>query len=457
MRPLEVALLVVLTARLLVALTRREGWTRGLGTFAVVVLLLHVVLEGARWMMAPAYLVMVVVAYWALCPNPEIRGWVRGLGAVVAVLALVVSGALSWILPVPTFSTPDRPVGTTLVAMDGALGQVPVRLFYPSAVSGVMTYAPEAERATFVEKYGLPAWTSSHLRLAALPVAEGVAVDGGPWPVVLFSHGYHVPPSFYGAFLPSLAARGYVVAAITFPGEATMAVFPDGRRVAFDQSRADSLYTPALWERVGALNGEWSAATTDAERMAVFREINGFYPDAEMAQRWAADASAVLDGLPGLEVLRGRIDLDRVGIVGHSAGGGAAAQACREDARFQACANWDGALWGTLADDTLRTPFLEVEAPAPPGAFRPNRLVLQAAQSDSVDGFETLTLLESGHASFSDIPQIVRLAAINEGGTIDPSAAARAVVDVTDAFFQMHLNGTGGGVEAISQSHPFAR
>jgi predicted dienelactone hydrolase len=40
---------------------------------------------------------------------------------------------------------------------------------------------------------------------------------GGPFPLVVFAHGYGVTPSFYASLLPRLAAAGYVVAAPTYP------------------------------------------------------------------------------------------------------------------------------------------------------------------------------------------------------------------------------------------------
>jgi fermentation-respiration switch protein FrsA (DUF1100 family) len=40
---------------------------------------------------------------------------------------------------------------------------------------------------------------------------------GGPFPLVVFAHGYAVTPSFYSSLLRRVAAAGYVVAAATYP------------------------------------------------------------------------------------------------------------------------------------------------------------------------------------------------------------------------------------------------
>jgi hypothetical protein len=61
----------------------------------------------------------------------------------------------------------------------------------------------------------------------------------------------------------------------------------------------------------------------------------------------AADAVFVLGQLGalnanGAEPLSGRLDLTRVGVLGHSVGGVAAGEACQVEARFGACLNLDG-------------------------------------------------------------------------------------------------------------------
>ena len=51
-----------------------------------------------------------------------------------------------------------------------------------------------------------------------LPTTIWYPTDGGgPFPLVVFAHGYAVTPSFYASLLPRLAAAGYVVAAPTYP------------------------------------------------------------------------------------------------------------------------------------------------------------------------------------------------------------------------------------------------
>lgn len=436
MRSFETLLLLVLTARLVAGLVRHEGCARVLGAAACGVMVVHLLAEGGRWMLTPAYGAAVVFGTLALRPV-EPRMWARWTSGALAVLAVAASGALAWIFPVPAFEVPERPVGTMLVEVDGASGSLPVRLYYPTAERGTSEYWTGAERVAFARKYGLPNWATSHLALAEVPTAEGAAVEGGPWPLIVFSHGYHTPPSSYEAFLPNLAARGYVVVAPHVPGEATVVVFPDGRTIPFDQARADSLYDGDVWERVVALNAQWDAATTEAERLRVFRALNAFYPDADKVRGWATELLAALDAIPELAPLAGAVDTSRIALVGHSMGGSAVSEACLRDPRVDACVNWDGAMWGSMVEDTLRTPMLSLEAPPPPGAFRPNETIFRAAQAGAVAPFARVEVPGTGHASFGDLPAIIRLASLTEGGSV--GVAAETVVEQTDTFLRDHL------------------
>jgi predicted dienelactone hydrolase len=70
----------------------------------------------------------------------------------------------------------------------------------------------------------------------------------------------------------------------------------------------------------------------------------------------AADLASVADQLGQLPddaggLLGGRLDLRRLGGFGHSFGGNAALQWCRDDRRCRAAANLDGALWTEVGQD----------------------------------------------------------------------------------------------------------
>ena len=92
------------------------------------------------------------------------------------------------------------------------------------------------------------------------PAWDGDApLPGGPWPVVIFGHGYLSPVELYRTVLTDLAAAGYLVIAPTSGGE----LFPDHGRFAADFSTVIDWLTA----ETGRADG-WLAGAADLEHIA---------------------------------------------------------------------------------------------------------------------------------------------------------------------------------------------
>ena len=142
------------------------------------------------------------------------------------------------------------------------------------------------------------------------------------YPVLIFSHGNGMSSFLYSALIEDLASHGYIVATIDHPYEALFTVFPDGRIVPYLEDKRPASDGPSSQE----------------DLMRYLRE---------RIQNRAADIVFVIDKLVELnanktEQFAGRLDLASVGVLGHSNGGTAAAQACHMDKRIKACVNLDG-------------------------------------------------------------------------------------------------------------------
>jgi hypothetical protein len=89
---------------------------------------------------------------------------------------------------------------------------------------------------------------------------------------------------------------------------------------------------------------------------------------ADLSDIRAADSSFVLDQLTELarseptSPLAGHLDVQHVGMIGHSLGGATAVQVISTDARFQVGVNIDGTLPDTLARASLDRPFLWLQS-----------------------------------------------------------------------------------------------
>lgn len=152
-----------------------------------------------------------------------------------------------------------------------------------------------------------------------------------PYPVILFSHGYlGATPSAYSVFLAELASHGYIVAAIAHPYFAEIVLFPDGRTITMDMEKTKN----------------WSF-----ERMCSDQEI------------WVKDAQCALAALEKMnldpqDALCGLLDLNNVGMLGHSFGGSTAFLMCLKDARVKAGINLDGSLQCNESPKDLHKPFM---------------------------------------------------------------------------------------------------
>jgi len=229
------------------------------------------------------------------------------------------------------------------------------------------------------------------------PVAKG----SRRLPLVVFSHGLGSTGFNYTCLIEDLVSRGYVVASIEHTYVALAVWFPDGR------------VAPRH-------NDPPSAGLSREERFksAVAR-------NTETITEGAADVRFVLDRVTAANadtqqfLLAGRLDLNRVAAMGHSAGAEFAARACQLDARLKACVDLDGGMVPIAAlpdypdGATLKQPLLFLEAyhpesqmagtPAERAAyFKKKEEQLQNSRPGTYD----VVLQSTGiaHPSFSDIP-----------------------------------------------------
>jgi predicted dienelactone hydrolase len=154
------------------------------------------------------------------------------------------------------------------------------------------------------------------------------------YPVVLFSHGLALPSEFYTSYIENLASEGYVVVGVEHSWFGGAFTLPGGRPVVNRSAAAD----------------RQRDVVTQAEDLSF--------------------VVTVLDRLnragPAASRLAGRLDMDHVGVFGHSRGGFAAPHACRLDRRFKACLNLDGySMTPAVMDSGITQPFMMVEEIAP--------------------------------------------------------------------------------------------
>lgn len=158
-----------------------------------------------------------------------------------------------------------------------------------------------------------------------------------PFPVVIFSHGRPSSYDLHTAKCEDLASHGYIVVAINHTCGSIFTKFPDGRTI-------DGL-------KVVQQRDICSNFTQLKERSDQELEV------------WVADVQFVLDQLEKLDHEKGSIfyhkmDLNEIGIMGHSFGGATAVQVCRRDIRIKAGVDLDGGLFGSNPTARFDKPFM---------------------------------------------------------------------------------------------------
>jgi len=219
-----------------------------------------------------------------------------------------------------------------------------VYLWYPSArgaAGKTAAYLPGARQMDadpdvqhqMKEEYGAlwPLMVSGEIKSHAI---EDAAASKTPqqFPVVLLSHGLGGTGLEYASLIEELVSHGYVVAAIEHTYTASAVVFPDGKVVP-------------------AHHDTEPAGLTSAQRWQRMMDSAGL-----LIRQGAEDVLFVMNKLTQLNksgaqgfLLEGRLDLNRIAAVGHSAGGAFATGACQLDARIHACVSLDGEMPPVMA------------------------------------------------------------------------------------------------------------
>jgi predicted dienelactone hydrolase len=257
------------------------------------------------------------------------------------------------------------------------------------------------------------------------------------WPVLLFLPGWGSPREQYTALLTDVASRGFVVVALSHPYESAVSVLADGRVV-----------------------GPAAGASILGASMA------------DMAGIRAADSSFVLDQLTRLDQLApgsrlaGHLDLQHVGIVGHSLGGATAVQVVANDARFLVGVNIDGVLSDALAAVQLTRPFLWLQSD---GTHQAHYLQVRDQLMGGLgDGGELLVVGGSGHSSFTDLSTYLSPLGRNllgdDGASPEANASGEAeritsvAGDVIAAFVGHQLGSAGeASLDQALARHPSIR
>ncbi len=402
-------------------------------------IIVHILLEGSRWQMVPAYLLCLVLMannarLLRAAPSPSRASRPPALLR----LAMVFMGLLVFLvisqLPTvfPIFSLPE-PTGGYRIGVEALVlkdenraeiftsdpldhRQIPLMVWYPAEIGTDAQPAsywldqPQISRQ-LTGMLGLPFFLLDHLQMVKTHAIEGAppASRQTQFPVILFSHGYRLGYLQQNtSLMETLASHGYVVISVGHPFQA--AAVPDEN---------------------GALIRFASESAPRFSQDAAFRE--------DSLSIWTDDLRFVLNHLSDfqqgkfLPALAGRLDLNKVGVAGMSFGGSAASRLCLKEIRCKALLTLDSPQYEPVLSQPLQQPAL----------------FFAAEQSEYVrkEVFEQvnapaylLTIQGSAHYDFTDLTLVSPLNAVfGFSGGINGNQMVVILNQYSLAFFNRHL------------------
>lgn len=352
---------VVITATLVLKNQQNLVLLNVLLIFEWVLLFSHFFVDGWRWPMMFMYMTaivhLVIIVRLAITHKPIVK---RKARTISIVSLLIVGIALpSYLFPWNTHSQPtgSYDVGTMTFPIvdeermekwteDNVPRKLVVQLWYPTDVTTGLKRAKQHDTPSifmkdFGQENGIPGFLLQSFvnqKTYAYEEAE-LSNEENEYPIVLFSHGFGSSRIQSQFQVIELASHGYIVMGIDHTYYSSGTVFPNG-------------------EHIEPANIEFS------EEMSVMDEY---------VREWSADARATMDWIEKvnqdgdvngneedtwLHQLKGNIDLERVGYMGHSFGGATAGHTLATDDRFHAGINLDGFPYGEAHLVGVEQPFL---------------------------------------------------------------------------------------------------
>src|SRR5580692_2975794 len=199
----------------------------------------------------------------------------------------------------------------------------------------VLVWYPAQHRGTTPAAYVRASWLLDANRPFPMPHLQRAKThswadvppatpQSGGWPVAILCSGFGALPADYSSLAEDLTSRGYVVVAPANTHYGLTVVFPDGR---------------------------------------IANEVAELPPLDELVQIWADDIRSVIKQLVQINAdsrsaFYHKLSLRRLGVIGHSFGGAAAAQFCVAEASCTAGIDMDGAIYADAPKRGMRAPFL---------------------------------------------------------------------------------------------------
>jgi dienelactone hydrolase len=340
--------------------------------------------------------------------------------------------------------------------------QVSVTVWYPAAETDAPTatwIVPELAQG-YEARTGVPIETLIRAIQVNARVEADLAASDDPFPVLIMSHGSGLLPELYTTTAEALASHGFVVFGVSHPYNALASRLATGGVVLMSPA-ADPVNIDVA-PGVSAVDIAEATDTRGSRLLAV--QANDL--------RFVLDQVERLNGSDARFI--GRLDVERVGVFGHSFGGAAALTVMLADSRFDAAALIDSSLFadvpkavdrpvlGVFADATLAlaTPTeadIAALGLAPEHTERVTRTMRRVVDlfASARQGY-LVQIAETEHMNFSDAGLLANvLPGLTEQlGRLNPALALEITNAYLFAFFDETLRHAPSRLRDLPSRYP---
>ncbi|NLM76708.1 MAG: hypothetical protein GX173_01295 [Ruminococcaceae bacterium] len=269
------------------------------------------------------------------------------------------------------------------------------------------------------------------------------AMDDQSYPLVIFSHGAFGFSGSNDSTCTELASNGYVVAGIGHTHQAFFTRAVDGTVTIADAdfineaSRINAVHDTGNDEAIYKITRAWMKLRTDDENFVINQILK-------------------LNSVSTANQILPSIDVDQIGLMGHSLGGASSAQIGRERRDIDAVIVLDGTMLGeeidfangsvVLNSEPYPVPLLNIYAQdhyENAVKYDGERYNNFHAAHHAVAAFETV-FADTGHLNFTDLPLFSPILARALGtGTVDELKCINTMNEVVLKFFDSYLKNEG--------------
>lgn len=454
MRPFEILLLLAefsVLVLMFLPISLAWVWLRYLPIVAVLAAVAQLQIEGPRWQMVPAYLVMAL-----FFTNWRPRKFIIVLGS----LALFASLLLSMAIPVFQFAKPTGPyeigtvtyhwIDTSRIEVFNAdtktHRELMVQISYPAQHDTTLQQAPYmpdavAFSAAQGKLHNWPSFLLDHLKYVKTnaQLSAKVAPDKPQFPVLIFVEGITGYRQMNNFQVEELVSHGYIVVAIDQPYVAATVVFPNDREIS---GLSKDQMNPLIQQSI-----------TPVESAPVLNRTafnDGIIPYFAQDVVFTLDQLAKLNKADPNGNLAGRLDLERIGIFGVSLGGMIVGEACRLDRRLRACLVMDAPMTSRVVREGLMQPTMWITRDAqtmrnegwPQFDIDQHQATMRAVFNRLADNGYFVQVDGMFHVNLTDVPLFSPLLSWSSmTGPVVRKRAHDIINAYSESFFDEYLDG----------------